>query len=49
MDTGHFSQTLIRGLTDKIYDRRKAAALEIEKYTTKKKYETSVWVRQLTL
>ncbi|SAL98607.1 hypothetical protein [Absidia glauca] len=31
MDTGHFSQTLIRGLTDKIYDRRKAAALEIEK------------------
>ncbi|KAI8342347.1 vacuolar protein 14 C-terminal Fig4p binding-domain-containing protein [Chlamydoabsidia padenii] len=31
MDTGHFSQALIRGLTDKIYDRRKAAALEIEK------------------
>ncbi|ORZ11193.1 vacuolar protein 14 C-terminal Fig4p binding-domain-containing protein [Absidia repens] len=31
MDTSHFSQTLIRGLTDKIYDRRKAAALEIEK------------------
>ncbi|SAM08734.1 hypothetical protein [Absidia glauca] len=31
MDGRHFSQTLIRGLTDKIYDRRKAAALDIEK------------------
>ncbi|ORX47951.1 ARM repeat-containing protein [Hesseltinella vesiculosa] len=31
MESSHFSQPLIRGLTDKIYDRRKAAALEIEK------------------
>ncbi|KAI8067461.1 vacuolar protein 14 C-terminal Fig4p binding-domain-containing protein [Gongronella butleri] len=31
MESSHFSQPLIRGLTDKIYDRRKAAALDIEK------------------
>ncbi|CAO3620850.1 unnamed protein product [Cunninghamella echinulata] len=31
METSIFAQPLIRGLTDKIYDRRKAAALEIEK------------------
>ncbi|CAO0797422.1 unnamed protein product [Mucor circinelloides] len=31
METSIFSPTLIKGLTDKIYDRRKAAALEIER------------------
>jgi hypothetical protein len=33
METGLFSQSLIKGLTDKIYDRRKGAALEIERLT----------------
>ncbi|KAK4514750.1 uncharacterized protein ATC70_002353 [Mucor velutinosus] len=31
MEASIFSPTLIKGLTDKIYDRRKAAALEIER------------------
>ncbi|KAI7887845.1 vacuolar protein 14 C-terminal Fig4p binding-domain-containing protein [Mucor mucedo] len=31
MEASIFSPSLIKGLTDKIYDRRKAAALEIEK------------------
>ncbi|KAI9317395.1 vacuolar protein 14 C-terminal Fig4p binding-domain-containing protein [Dichotomocladium elegans] len=31
MDTNLFSAHLVRGLTDKIYDKRKSAALEIEK------------------
>ncbi|KAI8884597.1 ARM repeat-containing protein [Backusella circina FSU 941] len=31
METALFSQSLIKGLTDKIYDRRKGAALEIER------------------
>ncbi|KAI8391317.1 vacuolar protein 14 C-terminal Fig4p binding-domain-containing protein [Radiomyces spectabilis] len=31
METSIFSAPLVRGLTDKIYDRRKAAALEIER------------------
>lgn len=32
MDTAFFSAHLVRGLTDKIYDKRKSAALLIEKY-----------------
>ncbi|KAI8334534.1 vacuolar protein 14 C-terminal Fig4p binding-domain-containing protein [Choanephora cucurbitarum] len=31
METSIFSPSLVKGLTDKIYDRRKAAALEIER------------------
>lgn len=31
MDTSLFSPSLIKGLTDKTYDRRKAAALDIER------------------
>ncbi|KAI7867249.1 vacuolar protein 14 C-terminal Fig4p binding-domain-containing protein [Spinellus fusiger] len=31
MDSSIFSAALVRGLTDKIYDKRKAAALEIER------------------
>jgi hypothetical protein len=31
MEASIFSPSLIKGLTDKIYDRRKAAALEIER------------------
>jgi vacuole morphology and inheritance protein 14 len=31
MDGSTFSQNLIKGLTDKIYDKRKAAALDIER------------------
>lgn len=32
MENNLFSAHLVRGLTDKIYDKRKSAALEIEKY-----------------
>lgn len=32
METSLFSPNLIKGLTDKTYDRRKAAALDIERY-----------------
>jgi vacuole morphology and inheritance protein 14 len=31
METNVFSPGLVKGLTDKIYDKRKAAALEIER------------------
>jgi vacuole morphology and inheritance protein 14 len=31
MEASIFSPSLIKGLTDKIYDKRKAAALEIER------------------
>lgn len=32
MENNLFSAHLVRGLTDKMYDKRKSAALEIEKY-----------------
>lgn len=31
MEASIFSPSLIKGLTDKIYDKRKAAALDIER------------------